>query len=241
MNSADGYARPVTRDLRRGGVWVDSAVVTVIVAGGILIAGATQERRIESTTIPGCSEVIPLDEQERINFAVPGGGVGGDFGGFGGGGAFGGSADVPWATPAGAEEMTTALMSALPPGAVIQSNDLEVDLRFAPLVVEADGSVFNGVASAVGTVAVDEQAGLLAVDVEQDAAPPGPCFAGQIDERVIREDGTVIDVVERNSSRRATFHAPNGFRVDVRARDVLTLDQVVNIALTPALRGSNAE
>ncbi|MBY6564891.1 hypothetical protein HQ339_21870 [Rhodococcus sp. BP-370] len=194
----------------------------------------THEPQSESIAIPGCSEVIPLDEQERINVAFPGGGIGGGFDG--GGGTFGGFVDVPWATPAGAEAMSAALRSALPPGAVIEPSDVGADLSFPPFTVDVDGSSFGAVASAAGIVAVDGQSGVLTVDVELADAPPGPCFAGQIDERVDRADGIVVDVVERGSSRRATVHAPDGFQVDVNAGDFLTLDQVVNIALIPALR-----
>ncbi|MDQ1178555.1 hypothetical protein [Rhodococcus sp. SORGH_AS_0301] len=227
------------RILREAGAWVNAAVVTVIVAVGILVAGVTHRSQSETVAIPGCSAVIPEDEQDRINFAFTGDGFGGDFGGgFDSGSDLSGpDATVPWATPAGAETMTAALVSALPPETVITTDNVGSDLRFTPQAPAAERFGFVQNTSALGKIAVDGRSGWLVVDIARTGALAGPCFAGQVDERVTHPDGTVIDVLERGYSRRATLHTPDGFVVDVNADDdVLTSNQVADIASTRALR-----
>ncbi|MBY6435535.1 hypothetical protein HQ602_03975 [Rhodococcus kroppenstedtii] len=215
--------------LRDGGAKVDVAVVTAIVACGILAAGLTHHLQSDTVAIPGCSEVIPEDELERVNFAFSGSG-------FAGGGDFGAvpnpDATLPWATPAGAEAMTSALASALPPGTVRTTNNFGSDLRFLPLTLTAFGSN----TSARGSIYSDGRSGWLTVEVAYTGGSAGPCFAGQVDERISRPDGTVLDVRQHGDVRRVTVHAPGGFQVDVNADGVLTLDQVIDIASTPAFR-----
>lgn len=68
------------------------------------------------------------------------------------------------------------------------------------------------------------RSGWLTVEVAHTGGSAGLCFAGQVDERISRPDGTVLDVRQHGDVRRVTVHAPGGFQVDVNADGVLTLN-----------------
>ncbi|MGU3435917.1 hypothetical protein ACNHUS_23205 [Actinomycetes bacterium M1A6_2h] len=214
--------------VRNGGVATDAAVVAAVVAAGIAIAGATAGPRSADVSIPGCAEVVQLDEQERINFAFSGGG-----------GDFGGSVEVPWATRAGADAMSDALSAALPPGSVVEDDHGSPGLRFVPLARGADGSSFGEDASTFGTVVLDGRVGAVSVSVGRRVEPLGPCFAGQVDERSRLDDGTVVDTTKGDGSVRVIARTPDGTQTDVTSARVFTLDQVLGIAVNPGLRASS--
>lgn len=206
----------------RGSIWSTVAVIVGIVAVGTAVAGLLHEPQPDPIAIPGCAEVIQPEDLVRVNYAF----------------LSEGDADiseVPWRFEAKAESMTDALIAALPTGATVDPEPFAPTFGFDALAVRQS---FDGEADALGTVTVGNRTGTLAVTVGLSNVPAGPCFAGFVEERSTREDGTVLDTVNRTDTHRVVAYTPDGTRIDVNARGVLTHEQVVAIALTPGLRAS---
>jgi len=52
----------VRTKMRRGGVWIDVAVVAAVVAVGMVVAGVTNHPQPDVEAIPGCEVVFPAGE-----------------------------------------------------------------------------------------------------------------------------------------------------------------------------------
>ncbi|OLT36241.1 hypothetical protein BJF84_11710 [Rhodococcus sp. CUA-806] len=48
--------------MRRGGVWIDVAVVAAVVTVGMVVAGVTNHPQPDVEAIPGCEVVFPAGE-----------------------------------------------------------------------------------------------------------------------------------------------------------------------------------
>ncbi|MDV8020140.1 hypothetical protein [Rhodococcus sp. IEGM 1330] len=205
-----------------GSVWSTIAVIVGIVAAGTVVAGLLHEPQPDPVAIPGCEEVIQPEDLVRVNYAF----------------VSEGDADiseVPWRFEAKARSMTDALIAALPTGATVEPEPFAPTFGFDAVAVRQS---LDGEADALGTVTVGNRTGALTVTVGLSDEPAGPCFAGFEEERSTREDGTVLDTVNRTDTHRVVAYAPDGTRIDVNANDVLTLEQVIDIALAPGLRAS---
>lgn len=206
----------------RGSVWSTVAVIVGIVAVGTVVAGLLHEPQPDPITIPGCAEVVQPEDSVRVNYAF----------------AIEGDADnseVPWRFDSKAQSMTDALIAALPTGATVEPEP------FAPTFGFDAGAVrqsLDGQADALGTVTVGNRTGTLTVTVGLSDQPAGPCFAGFVDQRSTQSDGTVLDIQDSTHTTRVVASALDGTRIDVNAKGVLTLEQVIDIALAPGLRAS---
>ncbi|MDV6229999.1 hypothetical protein [Rhodococcus cercidiphylli] len=206
----------------QGSVWSTVAVIVGIVAAGTAVAGLLHEPQPDPVVIPGCEEVVQPEDLVRVNYEF----------------VSEGDADiseVPWRFEAKAQAMTDALIAALPTGATVEPEPFAPTFGFDAVAVRQSP---NGEADALGTVTVGNRTGMLTVTVGLSDEAAGPCFAGFVKERSMREDGTVLDTVDRTDTHRVVAHAPDGTRIDVNANDVLTLEQVIDIALAPGLRAS---
>lgn len=206
----------------RGSVWSTVAVIVGIVAVGTVVAGLLHEPQPDPITIPGCAEVIQPEDSVRVNYAF----------------AIEGDADnseVPWRFDSKAQSMTDALIAALPTGATVEPEPFAPTFGFDAVAVRQS---LDGEANALGTVTVGDRTGALTVTVGLSDVPPGPCFAGAVDERSTQADGTVLDLQARTDTSRVVASATDGTRIDVNAKGVLTLEQVIDIALAPGLRAS---
>ncbi|OZE17803.1 hypothetical protein CH256_26835 [Rhodococcus sp. 05-2254-6] len=197
-------------------------MIVGIVAVGTVVAGLLHEPQPEPIAIPGCAEVIQPEDSVRVNYAF----------------AIEGDADVsevPWRFEAKAQSMTDALIAALPTGTTVEPDPFALAFGFDAVAVRQS---FDGYATALGTVTVGDRTGTLAVTVGLSDQPAGPCFAGVVDERSTRADGTVLDIQDGTDTTRVVAVATDGTRIDVNANGVLTLEQVIDIALAPGLRAS---
>ena len=206
----------------RGSVWSTVAVIVGIVAAGTVVAGLLHEPQPEPIAIPGCEEVIQPEDLVRVNYAFA---IEGDFD----------SSEVPWRFEAKSQAMTDALIAALPNGSVVEPEPFTPAFGFDALAVRQS---FDGEARALGTITVGNRTGIVSVSVGLSDRPAGPCFAGVVEERSTQSDGTVLDIVDRRDTKRVIALATDGTRIDVNAHGVLTLDQVIDIALAPGLRAS---
>ncbi|MDI6627837.1 MAG: hypothetical protein QME72_08970 [Rhodococcus sp. (in: high G+C Gram-positive bacteria)] len=206
----------------QGSVWSTVAVIVGIVAAGTVVAGLLHEPQPDPVVIPGCEEVVQPEDLVRVNYEF----------------VSEGDADiseVPWRFEAKAQAMTDALIAALPTGATVEPEPFAPTFGFDAVAVRQS---LDGEADALGTVTVGNRTGMLTVTVGLSDEPAGPCFAGFVEERSMREDGTVLDTVDRTDTHRVIARATDGTRIDVNADDVLTLEQVIDIALAPGLRAS---
>ncbi|MEK8072592.1 hypothetical protein [Rhodococcoides navarretei] len=206
----------------RGSVWSTVAVIVGIVAAGTVVAGLLHEPQPEPIAIPGCEEVIQPEDLVRVNFAfVSEGDVD--------------SSEVPWRFEAKSQAMTDALIAALPDGSVVEPEPFAPTFGFDAVAVRQS---FDGYATAFGTITAADRTGTLAVTVGLSDQPAGPCFAGVVDERSTQADGTVLDIQDGTDTTRVVAVATDGTRIDVNANGVLTLEQLIDIALAPGLRAS---
>lgn len=206
----------------RGSIWSTVAVIVGAVAVGTVVAGMLHEPQTDSIAIPGCDEVIQPEDTVRVNYAF----------------VTEGDADiseVPWRFESKAQSMTDALIAALPTGATLEPDPFVPVFGFDAVEVRQS---FDAEAEALGTVALGNRTGILTVTVALSAEPPGPCLAGFVDERSTQSDGTVLDIINDRKASRVVVSATDGTRIDVTADGVLTLEQVIDIALTPGLRAS---
>ncbi|KAA0927941.1 MULTISPECIES: hypothetical protein [Rhodococcus] len=206
----------------QGSVWSTVAVIVGIVAAGTVVAGLLHEPQPDPVVIPGCEEVVQPEDLVRVNYAF----------------VSEGDADiseVPWRFEAKAQAMTDALIAALPTGATVEPEPFAPAFGFDALAVRQS---LDGYADAFGTITVGDRTGTLTVTVWLSSEPVGPCFAGVVDERSTQADGTVLDIQDSKDASRVIARATDGTRIDVNARGVLTLQQVIDIALAPGLRAS---
>ncbi|MDJ0396567.1 hypothetical protein QMK17_25015 [Rhodococcus sp. G-MC3] len=199
----------------RRSAWSTAAVIVSIVAVGTVVAGLLNDPQSDAVAIPGCDEVVQPDETHRVNFAY----------------AQSGSYDDPdhsWFSDAKAAAMSRALVEALPAGTTVEDDPFSTPLHF--------GQIANATAS--GTVSLGGERGDLTVSVRQSDEPPGPCFAGFVDERRTLDDGTVVDTLAGETRRRVVLYT-DGSRIDAYADQVLTVEQLVDIATIRALRVSD--
>ncbi|MDV7987347.1 hypothetical protein [Rhodococcus sp. IEGM 1374] len=206
----------------QGSIWSTVAVIGGIVAVGTVVAGLLHEPQPDPIAIPGCEEVIQPEDLVRVNYAF----------------VSEGDADVsevPWRFESKAQSMTDALIAALPTGATIEPEPFAPTFGFDAVAVRQS---FDGEADALATVTVGDRTGILSVTVGLSDVPPGPCFAGVVEERSMQADGTTLDIQDRTDTSRVIASATDGTRIDVNANGVLTLDQVIDIALAPGLRAS---
>ncbi|WP_415973864.1 hypothetical protein [Rhodococcus sp. 077-4] len=206
----------------RSSAWSTVAVILGTVTAGTIAAGLLHNPQPEPVVIPGCAEVVQPEDMHRVNFAFV---VAGDVD----------KSEVPWRFEAKARAMTDALIAALPTGAVVEPDPLAPAFGFDAVAVRQS---LSGDAEAFGTITVGNRTGILTVTVGLSDQPAGPCFAGVVDERSTQADGTVVDTTNGTDTHRASASAPDGTRIDVNARGVLTHEQVVDIALAPGLRAS---
>nr|WP_314142115.1 hypothetical protein [uncultured Rhodococcus sp.] len=206
----------------QGSIRSTVAVIGGIVAVGTVVAGLLHEPPPDPIAIPGCEEVIQPEDLVRVNYAF----------------VSEGDADVsevPWRFESKAQSMTDALIAALPTGATIEPEPFAPTFGFDAVAVRQS---FDGEADALATVTVGDRTGILSVTVGLSDVPPGPCFAGVVEERSMQADGTTLDIQDRTDTSRVIASATDGTRIDVNANGVLTLDQVIDIALAPGLRAS---
>lgn len=206
----------------QGSVWSTVAVIVGIVAAGTVVAGLLHEPQPDPVVIPGCEEVVQREGLVRVNYAI----------------VSEGDADiseVPWRFEAKAQSMTEALIAALPTGATVEPDPFAPVFGFDSV---AEKSPSGSETEAFGTVTVGDRTGTLTATVGLSDEPVGPCFAGVVDERSTQADGTVLDIQVRTDTSRVLARATDGTRIDVSANDVLTLQQVIDIALAPGLRAS---
>lgn len=206
----------------QGSIWSTVAVIVGIVAVGTVVAGLLHEPQPDPIAIPGCEEVIQPEDLVRVNYAF----------------VSEGDADVsevPWRFESKAQSMTDALIAALPTGATVEPEPFAPTFGFDAVAVRQS---FDGEADALATVTVGDRTGILSVTVGLSDVPPGPCFAGVVEERSMQADGTTLDIQDRTDTSRVLASATDGTRIDVNANGVLTLDQVIDIALAPGLRAS---
>ncbi|MGV8871839.1 MAG: hypothetical protein ACOH2Q_04890 [Rhodococcus sp. (in: high G+C Gram-positive bacteria)] len=205
--------------------WSTVAVIVGIVAVGVVAAGLLHTPQSDAIAIPGCDEVAQPEDLQRINFAFV---VNETYD----------SPDYPWFSEAKAAAMSEALAGALPRGATVQPDSIGPSLKFGPISSSPDGGIGGGDTSASGVLSMGNHDGGLTVTVSQSDQPPGPCFAGYVDERRTLADGIIVDTSDGETSRRVQAYVPDGSRIDASSQEALTLDELIDIVTTPGLRVS---
>ncbi|MGW5074978.1 hypothetical protein [Rhodococcus sp. NPDC004095] len=262
MSAPKQTTGPDTRRARWS--WRDTAVVGAIVALGIGAAWALPHDSTDSTApeyvtepvaypvdIPGCDEVLPSPPPvTAASWRMYGASYGYD------------DPDFTWLTAAKATAMTEALLGTLPTDVEVLFDAPSRMLLFQPifrintdtLPDHVDPDDVTGKSDARGIVVRGGHTGTLYAAVRTWDRPPPPCVAGELDERRLLPDGTVVDVRDTWSELRgvrtlaavATAYPPDGSRVIVTVDDEdgdahsgalpLTVDELASIAADPGLR-----
>ncbi|QII05727.1 hypothetical protein BH93_10405 [Rhodococcoides fascians A25f] len=205
--------------------WSTAAVIIAIVAVGVVVAGLLHNPQPDAITIPGCDEVTQPEDLHRVNFAyVPNGSYD--------------NADYPWFSRAKAAAMSDALAGALPRGATVEPDSMGPSLVFGPISSSPGGGISGGDTSANGFLSMGSVEGGLTVTVSKSDQPPGPCFAGYVDERRTLADGIVVDISGGEKNRRVQAFVPDGSRIDASSAGLLTVEQLMDIVTAPGLRVS---
>ncbi|MEU3472579.1 hypothetical protein [Rhodococcus sp. NPDC006774] len=178
-------------DMRRGGVWMDVAVVVAIVSVGTVVAGVLEDHRPSVEPIPGCEVVLPAEE--GFSFSI---------------GSYGGrydNPDYPWLTAAKASAMSTALIESLPADVELEFAPPSNSLVFQPIQIYPEGveiaegvtvEDISGDSSASGVVGRGDVLAPLGVSVEEWDGEIPPCVEERVDERTTLPDGTVVDTLD---------------------------------------------
>ncbi|MGW6379132.1 hypothetical protein ACWFRB_24010 [Rhodococcus sp. NPDC055112] len=163
--------------------------------------------------------------------------------------------------------MSVALKDALPTGVEVEFGAPSESLLFEPIldwhrpdspdVEPADG--ISGWTRAAGTLTRGATSSSLSVEIRHSAEPVPPCFAGHIDRRIKRADGTVVDYREQrvefggigNPARTVTAYLPDGTTIQAQSgfgmregdaekaygeRVPLAIDELTTIVTAPGLR-----
>nr|WP_296763662.1 hypothetical protein [Rhodococcus sp. (in: high G+C Gram-positive bacteria)] len=232
---------------RRGGVWIDVVVVTVIVAVGIAVAGVTDNSAADVEAIPGCDVVLPADD--GFSFTI--GSYAGTYG----------NPDYPWLTAAKASAMSDALIGSLPSDVEVAFAGPSESLVFQPMLIYpgdreiADGVTvqdISGDSTASGVVGRDGHDASLRVSAEESDGTIPPCREGRVDERATLSGGIVVDTQDAVSDfdgvsthrRTATAYFSDtvvSARTSSEGRDSplpLEVDELRRIVSNPELRTS---
>ena len=177
--------------MRRGGVWIDVAVVAAVVAVGMVVAGVTNHPQPEVEAIPGCEVVFPAGE--GFSFTI---------------GSYRGTydnPDYPWLTAAKASAMSEALIESLPTDVELEFAAPSESLVFQPMdIYPKDATIGNGItvedisgdSTASGVVGRGGTDASLRVSAEAWDGEVPPCTEGRVDERTTLPDGTVVDTLD---------------------------------------------
>ncbi|MCJ0979656.1 hypothetical protein MTX35_18245 [Rhodococcus sp. ARC_M12] len=188
-------------DMRRGGVWMDVAVVVAIVSVGTVVAGVLEGQRPTVGPIPGCDVVLPAEE--GFSFSI---------------GSYGGrydNPDYPWLTATKASALSTALIESLPADVELEFAPPSNSLVFQPMQIYPEGveiaegvtvEDISGDSTASGVVGRGDVLAPLVVSVEEWDGEIPPCVEERVDERTTLPDGTVVDTLDAvsDSNGRAT-------------------------------------
>ncbi|OZD10822.1 hypothetical protein CH253_29500 [Rhodococcus sp. 06-156-3C] len=275
-------------DSRRAGIWADALTIVSLVALGVCVAAVvdrvsppntvqseaapssfTREPTREPTPVPEPTDTTYLEPEVDADAPIPGCDTVEPPAESAIRGQISTSVDTydnpqyPWYDGRRAVMMTDAVAAALPDRVEVQFGSRRTSLIFQPIPqspADPGGPRPPGFASATADMARGDTSGLLAVSVRKGDGSVPSCVAGQVDERSVSADGSVVDVNEswyqygpdRTNFRTVEAYYPDGTQVTATASDapdfpstrtgdrdiVLTVAELEKIAEQPELRVS---